>query len=63
MPRLTVDLPDLAFRHLQAVALAERRPIRDQAAVLLERGILRRAARRAVTDRPEPQPLREPVPA
>jgi hypothetical protein len=39
MRRLTIDLADEAFLALATLARCERRPVRDQAAVLLERAL------------------------
>ena len=39
MRRLTIDLADDAFSTLATLARRERRPVRDQAAVLLERAL------------------------
>jgi len=44
--RITVSLHESEFQQLQRVAFAERRPVRDQAAVLIERGLIASAPAR-----------------
>ena len=44
--RFVLDLPELTFRRLAELAEAERRPVRDQAGVLLEQLLERRTGRR-----------------
>ncbi len=39
--RFTIDIPASVFEVLAALAEQERRPVRDQAAVILERGLRR----------------------
>lgn len=41
MPRLTLDLPELSFRRLQALAQRDRRDVRQQAAVIVEKATRR----------------------
>lgn len=43
--RFVLDLPDLTFQRLAELAERERRPVRDQAGLLLERMLKRRAVR------------------
>ena len=42
--RFTVEIPDDALQQLAALALAERRDTRDQAAVIILRALARRTA-------------------
>lgn len=44
--RFVLDLPELTFQRLSELAERERRPVRDQAGLLLERVLKRQAVRR-----------------
>lgn len=54
MPRITINLRERAFEKLQRVALAERRPTRDQAAWIVEQALESIGGERTEGRRPEP---------